>query len=191
MPTCVALVLHHNNRDLLPRLFDSLLAQEGLTAICLIDNASHDDSVAFTRQHYPQVEIIRNHANLDFGTAYNRAIATRREDVIFIANNDIVVRLGSIRNALQFLVDHPDVASVSFEGLDASRTEPFPCRCEPLMRFGKKLSPARHFLGPGDPPIESPFYLWGAAVCIWREIIAEIQFDEDMDWGFGLNVPEG
>lgn len=155
-----------------------------MTAVCLIDNASSDDSVAFTRQHYPEVEIIRNDENLNFGAAYNRAIAKRREDVIFIANNDIVVRPGSVANALRFLVEHPDVASVSFEGLDVNRSDPFPSHCAPLKRFGKQLSPGRNFLGPADPPTESPFYLWGAAVCLWRKVVSEIQFDEAMDWGF-------
>lgn len=182
--SCAALILHHNHRDLLPPLFDSLLAQKGLDAICLIDNASTDDSIAFTRAHYPQVEILSNNENLNFGTAYNRAIAQRSEDVIFIANNDIVVRPDSIRNALHFLAEHADVASVSFEGLDPTRANPFPCSCGPLVRFGKELSPARHFSGPDDPASESPCYLWGAAACVRRKVFEEIQFDEAMDWGF-------
>jgi GT2 family glycosyltransferase len=184
LPSCAALVLHHNNRVLLEPLFDSLLGQEALSAICLIDNASNDDSVAYTREHHPQVEIIQNQENLDFGTAYNRAIEVRNEDVIFIANNDIVVRPGSIRNALTFLQDNPDVASVSFEGLDPKRSNPFPCECRPLIRFGKELSPARRFAGPNDPPVESPGYLWGAAACVRTEVLKKIRFDETMDWGF-------
>ncbi len=184
IPTCVAIILHHNKQSLLAPLFDSLLGQEALTAICLIDNASTDGSIAFTRSHYPQVEIIQNQENLNFGTAYNRAIETRQEDVIFIGNNDIVVHHGSIARALRFLMDHQDVASVSFEGLDPERSNPFPSRSDPLVRFGKVLSPARHFSGPNDFPIESPCFLWGAAVCIRRKVFAEIQFDEDMDWGF-------
>jgi GT2 family glycosyltransferase len=184
LPTCVAMVLHHNNRALLPTVFESLLAQEGLSAICLIDNASSDDSVPFTRHHYPEVEIIQNRENLNFGTAYNRAITTRSEDVVFLANNDITVRSGSIRNALQFLASNRDVASVSFEGLDPNRFDPFPVECGPLVRFGKELSPARYFVGSDDPPSESACYLWGAAVCIRRGLFARVRFDEAMDWGF-------
>ncbi|MEP6820932.1 MAG: hypothetical protein ABI946_01135, partial [Chthoniobacterales bacterium] len=105
-------------------------------------------------------------------------------DLIFIANNDITVRDGSIRNALEFLVNNSDVVSVSFEGLDPARPDPFPVRCGPLVRFGKELSPARSFEGPEDAPSESPCYLWGAAACVRRELFAQVRFDEAMDWGF-------
>lgn len=184
MLSCVALILNHNGRSLLPQLFDSLVDQDGLTAICLIDNASTDDSVSFTRQHYPAVEVFQNSENLNYGTAYNRAIRTRTEDVMFIVNNDVVVHPGAIRNALNYLEHHPDVASVSFEGLDRERDRPFPVSCPPLRRFGKELSPARAFRGPNDTPIESPCYLWGAACCIRAEMFRKIEFDEAMDWGF-------
>ncbi len=184
MLTCAALVLNHNGRDLLPRLLDSLKAQAGLTAICVIDNASTDDSVSIIRQGYPDVEILINEQNLPFGTAYNRAIAARGEDIIFLANNDIVVHDNAIANALAFLEKNPDVASVSFEGLDPNRADPFPCSCGPLRRFGKELSPGRHFRGPNDPASPSPFYLWGAACCIRRDLFMKVQFDEEMDWDF-------
>lgn len=184
MLTCAALILNHNGRRLLAPLYDSLVAQDGLTAICLIDNASTDDSVNFTRTRYPMVQIIQNAENLSFGTAYNLAIRTRSEDVIFIVNNDVVVHRGAIRNALEFLGQHSDVASVSFEGLDPDRKGEFGSSCPPLCRFGKLLSPGRNFRGPDDRPVESPFYLWGAACCIRREVFRKIEFDEAMDWGF-------
>ena len=184
MLTCAALILNHNGRHLLASLYDSLLTQERLTAIVLIDNASTDDSIAFTEAHYPTVEIIRNSVNLNFGTAYNRAVRTRSEDLIFIVNNDVVVHPDAVRNAVEFLESHADVASVSFEGLDPQRNGAYGNSCPPLRRFGKELSPARHFQGPHDSPIASPCYLWGAACCIRRQIFQQIEFDEDMDWGF-------
>jgi len=182
--TCAALILNYNGRGLLGPLYDSLVEQDDLTAICLIDNASTDDSVAFTKGHYPSVEIIQNSENLNFGTAYNQAIRNRSEDVIFIVNNDVVVHRGAIRNALKFLEKNPDVASVSFEGLDPKHGGSFGASCPPLRRFGKELSPGRSFRGPNDPPVESPCYLWGAACCVRREVFRKIEFDEEMDWGF-------
>ncbi len=163
MLTCCALILNHNGRHLLAKLYDSLLLQDDLTSICLVDNASTDDSVSFTQESYPKFEIIQNSQNLNFGTAYNRSICRRDEDIIFIVNNDVVVHPGSIRNALAFLEKNPDVASVSFEGLDPNRDGAYGGSCPPLRRFGKELSPARNFKGPEDAAINSPFYLWGAA----------------------------
>lgn len=183
--TCAALILHHNNRQLLPRVLDSLIAQEGLDAICVIDNASTDDSVVYLQAHYPKVEIIQNKENLPFGTAYNCAICQRTEDIILILNNDVIVHPGAVAHALGFLEKNPDVASVSFEGLDPKRgDQPFPSSCLPLKRFGKQLAPSRYFAHAHDEPVVCPCYLWGAACCIRREVFMQVQFDTDMDWYF-------
>jgi GT2 family glycosyltransferase len=184
-PTCAALILHHDGCERLPPLYESLLSQDDLTAVCLIDNASNDGSVEMTRRLYPSIEILHNGQNLDFGKAYNRAIALRNEDVIFIVNDDIVVLPGSIRRALDFLAENPDVATVSFNGVDPTPgSPPFPCSCPAMKRFGKLLSAARCFAGPCDPPAESPYCLAGAACCIRRDVFMKVKFDEHMDWYF-------
>ena len=183
---CAALILHHNNQQLLPPLLDSLSGQQRLDSIVVIDNASTDNSVSYLREQHPGVEIIENKENLNFGTAYNRAIATRSEDVILILNNDVIVHPGSVMAAIQFLEENNDVASVSFEGLDPKRgNTPFPCDpCQPLRTFGKILSPGRAFQSRSDAPVESPCYLWGAACAVRRDVFEQVRFDEDMSWYF-------
>ena len=183
--SCVALILHHDGLERLRPLYDSLRTQDSLTAVCLIDNASRDGSVEFTRREYPEIEILQNEDNVPFGTAYNLAVESRREDVVLLLNDDVILRPDSIRNALGYLQSHADVASVSFESLDPTRASaPFPAPSIPLRRFGKTLSPARNFKDSNDDPIVSPCFLWGAACCIRREVFMRVRFDERMDWYF-------
>ena len=133
-------------------LSGSFKAQAGLTAICVIDNASTDDSVSIIRQGYPDVEILINEQNLPFGTAYNRAIAARGEDIIFLANNNTLSfttmpsRMRSLSSKrIPTWPPFPSKASIQ-----TGRT-PFPCSCGPLRRFGKGLAPGRHSRQPERP----------------------------------------
>ena len=185
LPSCVAIVLHHSGEAQLRRTIESLVYQPVLTAVCVIDNGSTDASIAAVLRDHAGVEVVRNEENLDFGSAYNRAIPGRTEDVIFIANDDIVVFDGSIENALRHMVDHPDVASVSFHSVPPDAPNGgFPTSCPPLRRFGKELSPARHFNARSDPAITSPCFLSGAACCIWRDVFLRTRFCELLDWYF-------
>ena len=182
--TCAALILNHNGRALLPPLYQSLLNQRGLSAIVLIDNASTDDSIQLTQTLSDRIEVIKNSENLDFGTAYNRAIATRSEDVILILNNDTIVHRDAVYRALLFLEQNPEVGSVSLEGLDPTHKAGFPVYSKPLRRFGKILCQERRYSGPEDGAILADYFLWGAACCVRRPVFESVRFDEDMDWYF-------
>jgi|694.fasta_scaffold05981_7 GT2 family glycosyltransferase len=183
---CAALILHYNNTSLLDGVLTSLRGEEGLDAIVVIDNASTDTSITHLKTHHHDVEIIQNKENLNYGTAYNRAIATRSEEIILILNNDTIVHPGSVKAAVGFLRDNLDVASVSFEGLDRNKgSQPFPCNpCGPIRKFGKVLSPGRSFSSRFDAPVDARYYLWGAACAIRKDIFMRVKFDESMDWYF-------
>jgi GT2 family glycosyltransferase len=183
---CAALILHHNNTSLLDGVLTSLRGEDGLDAIVVIDNASTDTSLAHLKTHHHDVEIIQNKENLNYGEAYNNAIATRSEEIILILNNDTIVHPGSVKAAVSYLRDNLDVASVSFEGLDRNKgSYPFPCDpCGPIRKFGKVLSPGRSFMSRFDAPVDARYYLWGAACAIRKDVFMRVKFDESMDWYF-------
>jgi len=56
--------------------------------VVLVDNRSPDESVAFTRREFPDVEIVVTPRN-DFLFSLNDVVAARREDVVIIVNNDM------------------------------------------------------------------------------------------------------
>ncbi|MGH8215864.1 MAG: glycosyltransferase family 2 protein, partial [Rhodanobacteraceae bacterium] len=85
---------------------ESVLAQQGDTPLEIIihDDASTDDSVAWIRQRYPQVELLASTENVGFCIANNRMVAQARGEFVLLLNNDaalypdaIAILLGAIR----------------------------------------------------------------------------------------------
>lgn len=85
---------HHKNPELLPPLFDSLLAMNhpnGDVRIILVDNASRDGSVERTRRYYPDVIVHSFQKNLGFAPALNQAVQAYESDWVCFLNNDMKV----------------------------------------------------------------------------------------------------
>ena len=59
--------------------------------IYVADNASTDDSVAFLKQAFPQVNIIQNTINGGYAKGYNDALKHVEADVLCLLNSDIEV----------------------------------------------------------------------------------------------------
>lgn len=89
------LILNYNGREHLEYCLPSVLETDyPETQVILIDNGSDDDSIAFTRRAYPQVEIIENGRNLGWAAGNNvgvRHALERGADYIALLNNDMRV----------------------------------------------------------------------------------------------------
>jgi GT2 family glycosyltransferase len=92
MPSVCVLVLNYNGVPHLQDCLSSLgraAARAGVPCpVVLVDNRSPDASVAFTRQQFPDVEIVITPRN-DFLFSLNDVVAARHEDVVIIVNNDM------------------------------------------------------------------------------------------------------
>ncbi|MBS0556889.1 MAG: glycosyltransferase, partial [Proteobacteria bacterium] len=89
-PVCSVCIANFNGAAILTDCIDSVLAQQGDLAIEIIvhDDASSDDSVAFLRAHYPQVEILASETNVGFCIGNNRMVAQARGEYVLLLNND-------------------------------------------------------------------------------------------------------
>ena len=88
--SCV-LVLNYNGREHLEECLGSAVAAaaEGVGCrVVLVDNRSTDDSVAFTRERFPMVEIVIAPIN-DFLFTLNGVVRARTEEIVVIVNNDM------------------------------------------------------------------------------------------------------
>ncbi len=89
------MVLNWNGQHFLENLWPSLrtAVQEhgGDHEIILVDNGSDDGSVAFTREHYPEIKIVQHKSNLKFVAGYNLALPAASKDILVLLNNDMVV----------------------------------------------------------------------------------------------------
>lgn len=91
-PLVCILVLNYNGMKFLKACFDSILKSTYPNfEIALVDNKSTDESVAFTKEHYPMVNIIQTGRNGGYSRAYNVAFRETTGKYFILLNNDVEV----------------------------------------------------------------------------------------------------
>lgn len=94
-PLVYVIILNFNGSRWLQSCLQSLCATEYANfKTVLVDNASTDDSVELVRQHFPEIELIANSANLGFSEGNNVAIRkalTESADYVVLLNPDTKV----------------------------------------------------------------------------------------------------
>ncbi|WP_124980792.1 glycosyltransferase family 2 protein [Nonlabens xiamenensis] len=109
-------ILNWNGLELLKSYLPSVVKFTYNHVIYLADNASTDESILWTRQHYPDVKIIAMQENRGYAGGYNQALKSVEEEVVCLLNNDVTV------------TEHwCDIIARLFE------TEPDLAACQPLL----------------------------------------------------------
>ena len=94
-PLVSILVLNYNGKRFLKDCYDSLYqCAYSNFEIVLVDNNSTDDSVAYTRSEYPDIQIVQTGSNAGYSRAYNIAFKESRGKYFILLNNDVVVDKG-------------------------------------------------------------------------------------------------
>ena len=92
-----------NTRDLLekylPFVIEAVQQVPG-SEIIVVDNGSSDESAAFVRDHFPQVNVLALDRNLGFGGGSNAGFCAARNDIVVLLNSDMRVDAGFIRPLL-------------------------------------------------------------------------------------------
>jgi len=89
VPFFSVIIPNFNGRRFLPTLLAALQAQTFRDVeLILIDDASTDDSVAYTEATYPDVRILVNRQNLGFVRSCNLAADAARGRMLVLLNND-------------------------------------------------------------------------------------------------------
>lgn len=97
LPSVAVVILNWNGRKFLEAFLPSVCRSTyGNLQLILADNASSDDSVDYTRTHFPQVSIIQNAANTGFAGGYNEALQHVKADIYVLLNQDVEVTPGWI-----------------------------------------------------------------------------------------------
>lgn len=106
-------VLNWNGRKLLESFLPSWVqyTPEGADLI-IVDNGSTDDSLAFVREHYPEVKLLPFSENYGFAAGYNKAIAELDYRTVVLLNSDVKLTAGWLDEPLRLLASDPTIAAV-------------------------------------------------------------------------------
>ncbi|WP_219921547.1 glycosyltransferase family 2 protein [Rufibacter sp. XAAS-G3-1] len=104
-------ILNWNGRRWLEQFLPSVLQNSPETEVIVADNASTDDSVAFLRQHYPQVRLIQLEENLGFCEGYNQALRQVDATYYVLLNSDVEVTLNWLVPMADLLEKNPQIAA--------------------------------------------------------------------------------
>ena len=81
--------------------------------VVVVDGASADDSLRVVAEHAAGPRVIRLDANLGFGAAANRGIASVNADAVALINTDVVLAPDWLERALAALAADPSAAAVA------------------------------------------------------------------------------
>lgn len=122
-PLVSVVVVSYNTRELtlrcLRELIDDLERADLTWEICVVDNASRDDSANAIAREFPDIQLIASPQNLGFGAANNRGFEQTTGEFLFLLNSDAFVKPGAVKKLVEFLRAHPDAGAVGPRLLNA------------------------------------------------------------------------
>ncbi|MBI2505131.1 MAG: glycosyltransferase family 2 protein [Candidatus Latescibacteria bacterium] len=181
-----AALANWNGMKYLDRCLAGLYAQTcPLAEVVVVDNGSTDGSKEWLREHYPQVRLIENTANLGFAAGYNQAIAACSAPYVLVLNTDVFLDPGFLAQALQGFAHGPRVAAVTGRVFQEATQE--------LLNGGfflRRQLRIRH-----SPDLDLPEEVFGAtgAVVLFRraaleDLKVEGEYFDESYFGYGEDL---
>lgn len=90
-PDVSILIANRDGRGHLEQCLPSIRNQtypKNHTEVLLLDDASTDDSISWTKKHYPEVRIVANKINLGFAPVNNVGVREAKGTLVALLNND-------------------------------------------------------------------------------------------------------
>jgi riboflavin kinase/FMN adenylyltransferase len=103
-------ILNYNTRKHLETFLPSVTAHSPGARVIVADNGSPDDSIAFLRANYPEVEVLDMKRNHGFAQGYNEALKQVDAEIYVILNSDVEVTPGWLTPVLQAMQNNPLMA---------------------------------------------------------------------------------
>jgi len=82
-------ILNWNGKSFLEQFLPNVILYSKGARIIVADNNSSDDSLAFVKANFPEVELIQNESNGGFAKGYNEALKHVDSDFYVLLNSDI------------------------------------------------------------------------------------------------------
>lgn len=199
------IIVSWNVRDLLRRAITSVYAswgkQPGLEII-VVDNASHDDSVAMLHADFPDVQVVANTENRGFTGGNNQGLAAATGDFLLLLNPDAEIVGDALPRMVEYLQAHPDVGMVgphllNPDGSVQSSRRHFPTLPVLFLEstWLEKLAPRkllRYYYAQEQPDnaVQDVDWITGAAMLTRCEVVKQVggmdegffMYSEELDW---------
>lgn len=112
-------ILNWNGAQLLEQFLPSIVTHSASEAdIYVADNASTDSSVAYVKEHFPNVQIIQNTENGGYAKGYNDALQHVDADILCLINSDVEVTENWISPVVDTFKIAPETAIIQPKILD-------------------------------------------------------------------------
>ncbi|MDF3026872.1 MAG: glycosyl transferase family 2 [Fluviicola sp.] len=90
-PDIAVVILNWNGLHFLEQFLPEVIMHSKPFRVVLADNASTDGSVAWTKEHFPDLELVVNSSNGGFAKGYNDALKQIKADYYVLLNSDVEV----------------------------------------------------------------------------------------------------
>jgi GT2 family glycosyltransferase len=118
-------ILNWNGAKLLEQFLPSVIAYSDEAKIYVADNASSDNSIAFIKEKYPTITIIKNDCNYGFAKGYNLALEQVEEEYYALVNSDIEVTKNWLTPILSIFDTEAKIGIIQPKLLDYKNKEYF------------------------------------------------------------------
>jgi GT2 family glycosyltransferase len=179
----VAVVIPNwNGAHLLRGCLDSLRRQTYRDfVVYVVDNGSHDASLAMLAAEYPDVVVVPLPVNVGFASGVNAGIRASRAPVVVLLNNDTEAAADWLAELMRFMDAHPEFSYAASKLLDFRRRDVIDCVADGFSLLGIpfKIGARERDAGQYDAPFEI-FGACAAASLYRRGMLDDIGlFDDD------------
>jgi GT2 family glycosyltransferase len=176
------IVLNWNGKRYLDDCLGALLSQDvpgGFEAI-LVDNASTDGSVAYVRQRWPEVRVVKSTVNLGFAAGNNLGMRVASGRHIVLLNTDTKVQPGWLAALLKAVESDPAIGAVTSKLVFMADPGEIQNAGSLLLSDGSGADRGFHERDSGQyESAEEVFGACGAAVLYRRGMLDDVgQFDD-------------
>jgi len=118
-------ILNWNGKKLLETFLPSIIAYSKGATLYVADNASTDDSISYIKEHFPEVNIVKNKENGGFAKGYNDALQYIDAPIYALVNSDIEVTENWLTPIVKEFETHSDTAIIQPKILDYNKKKKF------------------------------------------------------------------
>ena len=122
----VATIVNWNSGQMLKGAVESVLKDDEVDNVFVVDNASSDESLKGVREVDNRVQVIENNSNRGFAGAVNQAFDATNSTFVLILNPDVQATPGSIGLLVDVLESNPRVGAVGGFVSEGYHPRPFP-----------------------------------------------------------------